>query len=503
MVDNLADYLGSVNVDVGGLVGGLVGLQESGSISASYATGVAAGGDGDDSVGGLVGYQYIGSITAGYATGAVAGGDGDDSVGGLVGVQSGTIAASYATGAVAGGVGSDAVGGLVGLQSGFIEASYATGDASGGDAGDGVAGGLVGLKSGASIAAGRAAGVTGGEGGSDRDAVGGLVGAQFGGSITESYATGTADGGDGSDAVGGLVGTQSGTITASYATGTADGGDGDGDDYVGGLVGIQSGTITASYGFGEVMGEEVEGSEGSTKPPGVSMAADLDAVNTEEAWGNVWDFGNSGQTPALRNPDGAPLPGQDDVSISGPSAVESGETVNLAGSLRFDSVTIESWRWRQREGFTVTLSGADTFELSFTAPAPNTSSLLVFELTATDSDGRQYIDRISLRVTAAPGGGGGGGGSGGGGGGGSLGPWALVALALPLLFGCRRRLHCHCCEPPISSAPFWRSFATWSRRQKSSMHKHMTEVRLGPNSYWHKDCRKHFTVKTGTVMHSI
>ena len=40
-------------------VGGLVGLQEGGgSITASYATGDADGGNGDfDDVGGLVGYQ--------------------------------------------------------------------------------------------------------------------------------------------------------------------------------------------------------------------------------------------------------------------------------------------------------------------------------------------------------------------------------------------------------------------------------------------------------------
>ena len=88
LIDNLADYTGSgsntISIDgedydgFGGLVGGLVGLQENGSITASYATGAAAGGDGDiDIVGGLVGWQDDGSITASYATGAADGGDGD------------------------------------------------------------------------------------------------------------------------------------------------------------------------------------------------------------------------------------------------------------------------------------------------------------------------------------------------------------------------------------------------------------------------------------------
>ena len=162
LVNNLSDYTGSSN----GLnyVGGLVGLQNGGSITGSYATGNADGGAGDqDYVGGLVGFQNSGSITGSYATGDADGGArGQDSVGGLVGWQ----------------------------QSGNIVASYATGDADGGDG--------------------------------TEDYVGGLVGFQNGGSITASYATGNADGGDGDDDfVGGLVGVQSGGITASYSFGSA------------------------------------------------------------------------------------------------------------------------------------------------------------------------------------------------------------------------------------------------------------------------------------------
>ena len=28
------------------------------------------------------------------------------------------------------------------------------------------------------------------------------------------------------------------------------------------------------------------------------------------------------------------------------------------------------------------------------------------------------------------------------------------------------------------------------------------ELEFAPHTYWHKDCRKNFTVKTGTVMHA-
>ena len=409
-----------------------MGFQDGGSITASYATGAAAGGDGDrDVVGGLVGFQDGGSITASYATGAAAGGDGNnDDVGGLVGHQSqfgGSITASWATGAADGGDGSDNVGGLVGWQQQFgsITASYATGAAAGGDGDFDRVGGLVGYQSGGSITVSWATGAAdGGDG--DYDNVGGLVGwqQQFG-SVTASYATGAAAGGDGDfDKVGGLVGYQlGGLITASYATGAADGGDGDYDN-VGGLVGLQRASITASYGFGSATGG-LEGSAGSTKPSGVSAAAQLTAANAGSAWNNAnnntlgaWDFGDETQIPALNYADydgagaafdcgpnpshfsanacGTLLPGQDVVSAGGPSAVGLGETARLAGSLGFGRVLIESWSWRQLQGPEVALSNANARETTFTAPA--TSTLLLFELTATDSKGRQYTGRISLAV---------------------------------------------------------------------------------------------------------
>ena len=456
LVDNLADYTGSFGYNY---IGGLVGRQR-GSITASYATGAAAGGVGYDAVGGLVGWQQGGSITASYATGDADGGDGDDDrVGGLVGRSEGSITASYATGDADGGDGDyDDVGGLVGYQyEGSITASYATGDADGGDGYQDEVGGLVGYQSQGSITASYATGdADGGDG--DHDRVGGLVGRQKeGSSITASYATGDADGGNGdSDRVGGLVGWQSrGSITASYATGDAHGGVGNFDsvgglvgrqnrasitasyatgdahggvgnfDSVGGLVGRQNrGSITA-YGFGRTIGGESVGSDGSTKPQGVSTAAELTAANAGSAWNSAesntlgaWDFGTNEQIPALNYADydgpgtvfdcsqfpanacGTPtptlLPGQDEASASGPSAAGHGETVSLAGSLLFGRVTIVSWSWRQLEGLEVTLSDADARETTFTAPT--TSTLLVFELTATDSEGRQHIDRISLAV---------------------------------------------------------------------------------------------------------
>ena len=405
--------------------------QSQGSITASYATGDADGGDGDDDrVGGLVGLSY-GSITASYATGDADGGDGDDDrVGGLVGLlfSGGSITASYATGDAHGGDGSsDHVGGLVGLSYGSITASYATGDAHGGDGDDDRVGGLVGLSQGSITASYATGDADGGDGSSDR--VGGLVGLLFSvGSITASYATGDADGGDGgNDLVGGLVGLQDGgSITASYATGDADGGDGDSDS-VGGLVGFQNGgSITASYGFGGTIGGESVGSDGSTKPQGVSTAAQLtaDPANAGSTWNSAvnntlgaWDFGTDVQIPALNYADyddpgtvfdcsqfpantcDTQLPRQAEVNATGLSAVAFGAATTITGSLSFGRAAIESWSWEQLQGPTVTLMGADTRTLTFRAPA--TGTFLLFELIATDSGGEQYTDRILLFLGAS------------------------------------------------------------------------------------------------------
>ena len=125
LVANLVEYTGGTSDNV---QGALVGRQNDGSITTSYATGPVRGG-GD--TGGLVG-NSDGAITASYATGPVTGGRGGaDDVGGLVGASSrNVITASYATGPVDSGGGSaDDVGGLVGYAfQANIVASYATGN---------------------------------------------------------------------------------------------------------------------------------------------------------------------------------------------------------------------------------------------------------------------------------------------------------------------------------------------------------------------------------------
>ncbi|MFT6404630.1 MAG: filamentous hemagglutinin family protein [Marinomonas primoryensis] len=190
---SIIQNVGLLNVDIIGsaFVGGLVGYNDSSSISNSYATGSVSG---SSDVGGLVGYNYNSStVSNSYATGSVSG---DNRVGGLVGLNgsSSIISNSYATGSVSG---DDYVGGLVGSNytSSTISNSYATGSVSG----DGYVGGLVGLNYNSST-------------------------------ISNSYATGSVTG---NDDVGGLVGyNSSSTITNSYydsdTTGQSDTGKGTG-----------------------------------------------------------------------------------------------------------------------------------------------------------------------------------------------------------------------------------------------------------------------------------
>jgi len=131
-------------------VGSLVGIQNEGSITDSYAAGSVTGASFSEN-GGLVGVQGGGSITDSYATGSVTGAWFSEN-GGLVGVQGGgSITDSYATGSVTG-ASYSINGGLVGNQrGGSITDSYATGSVTG--VGFSMNGGLVGGPAGASISA--------------------------------------------------------------------------------------------------------------------------------------------------------------------------------------------------------------------------------------------------------------------------------------------------------------------------------------------------------------
>ena len=176
-------------------VGGVVGYNNSGTISSSYNTGTVSG---NYYVGGVVGNNNSsGTISSSYNTGTVSG---NYYVGGVAGYNFGTISGSYNDGDITGS--SNYVGGVVGYNSsGTISGSYNTGTVSGGNNVGGVAGGNYGIISG-------------------------------------SYNTGTVSGG--SSQVGGVAGYNSGTISGSYNTGAVSG-----VSYVGGVAGYVYGSSSS------------------------------------------------------------------------------------------------------------------------------------------------------------------------------------------------------------------------------------------------------------------
>ena len=229
--------------------GGLVGYNNRGTISNSYATGaVEAFTSSTYAVssysGGLVGYNNHGTISNSYATGAVESSSPTYRTygGGLVGYNNhGTISNSYATGAVE--VSSTAFrtygGGLAGYNKGTISNSYATG--------------AVEVSS-----------------------------------TSFSYAHG-----------GGLVGyNNQGTINNSYATGTVSATTG------GGLVGKNDqGTISGTNYSVDSSGTNGIGSGSCSGTCATKTLAELQALTSTDVtdWStDNWDFGTTTQLPRLK-----------------------------------------------------------------------------------------------------------------------------------------------------------------------------------------------------------
>ncbi len=275
--------LGLLDVDIRGQsrVGSLVGWNDGGTITSSYAMGTVLGTG--FSVGGLVGWNDGGTIASSYAMGSVSGAS--NRVGGLVGNNDeGTITNSHAMGTVSG-TGSN-IGGLVGWNDdGTVMSSYATGDVTG------------------------------------NSQVGGLVGENRG-DIMKSYATGVVVSQDNN--AGGLVGINDNMITNSYATG-----DVSGLASTSNLAGHNDGTITNSYAIGNVLRRgfgltffnagEINDSywlSGSAPRRGLQVREDAEktaeelklplrpgTISTDVYYNwsaDIWDFGIFEEYPALK-----------------------------------------------------------------------------------------------------------------------------------------------------------------------------------------------------------
>ena len=259
--------LEGVQVTGASCVGGLVGQNDSGTISSCYSAGTVAG---ETQVGGLVGENDPGSISLCYSTGTVSG---EEKVGGLVGEnRSGTIASSHTAAAVKG---QEYVGGLAGRNyAGRITSSHSTGAVSG----ENRVGGLAGDQNSGTITSSYNAGmVSGGK------RTGGLAGQNHRGTVSSSHNTGMVNG---ARQIGGLVGSNTyGTVSSSYSTGRVYG-----NYHVGGLVGYtyESGTVTSSCNTGPVHGTyNVGGVQGS-----VFQSAEITSCySTASVSGGGWCVG--------------------------------------------------------------------------------------------------------------------------------------------------------------------------------------------------------------------
>ncbi|MHC4501614.1 MAG: GLUG motif-containing protein, partial [Planctomycetota bacterium] len=226
------------------MIGGLMGLNEWGTITDCYATGSVLQTGDFGIVGGLIGYNATGTITGSYATGSVSG---YLYVGGITGANGGTMSNCYAEGGSASG--EQYVGGLVGYNMDIISNSYSNYSVSG------------------------------------TTYVGGVAGWNVYGTITNSYANGSASG---YQYVGGLVGQNGyseggnnmlGMISKCYSTGSV-GGTG---LTVGGLVGdLVSGAVSAS--FWDVQTSGASSSDAGTGLPTAEMQMMSTFTNA------AWDF---------------------------------------------------------------------------------------------------------------------------------------------------------------------------------------------------------------------
>ena len=158
----------------------------------------------------------------------------------------------------------------------------------------------------------------------------------------------------------------------------------------------------------------------STTEPGLSISSPGRGCNTLQGWFEIYEASYSGSTVVkfaadfLQSCDGGPalfgavrinssIPlqqPQPHAQISGPGIVTEGDVVHLNGSLSFDrDDALVSYAWAQTQGTAVPLTGANTPELSFTAPevAPG-GETLEFSLTVTDAAGNTDSDVVTVRV---------------------------------------------------------------------------------------------------------
>ncbi len=97
-----------------------------------------------------------------------------------------------------------------------------------------------------------------------------------------------------------------------------------------------------------------------------------------------------------------PPPNQPPTANAGSDRnVEQGDSVTVSGSGSDPDGTISAWAWAQVSGPAVSLSGASSQNVQFTAP--DTAGDILLRLTVTDDDGASDSDDVIITVEEAPG----------------------------------------------------------------------------------------------------
>jgi uncharacterized protein YkwD len=109
--------------------------------------------------------------------------------------------------------------------------------------------------------------------------------------------------------------------------------------------------------------------------------------------------GSDRVTIAFENP--APPPNRGPSANAGSNkTVAAGTTVTVTGGGVDPDGTIVFWEWEQVSGTSVDLSGANSYEVRFTAP--ETAGQIHLRLNVTDNDGATDSDDVTITVEAAP-----------------------------------------------------------------------------------------------------
>lgn len=110
--------------------------------------------------------------------------------------------------------------------------------------------------------------------------------------------------------------------------------------------------------------------------------------------------GGSGDGASAPPPiDTIPMNSEPTVSISGNDSVQERQTLFLNADATDSDGNITSYLWSVKSGPSVSLNGADSSELSFTAPDVDEDTSLVLDVTVTDNDGATTTSEISISIT--------------------------------------------------------------------------------------------------------